>query len=114
MKGNMSKQVTLNEHVRAIVVEILGQQKQLTKRWGQKEHGVATAKAAQAWAVEYDEATPQEKESLTWQAFLRRYGEHGFAGGNISQFQQALDALPAGDPCHVTRPKRGVNTEEYS
>lgn len=112
----MSKTITLNEHIRAVVEDVLSQQDGL-KKWRQKEHGCALAKAAQAFAEEWLEndgkltitgkdGKPAEAP-MSWKTFLARYKEHGFAGGNLSQFQQALDGLPAEDTCHVYRPKRG-------
>lgn len=115
---NRMKTITLNATVRAIVTGILNQQPSGAKKWGQAEHGVAVAKAVMQWTADYAKAkgkvTEDGKErDLGWKDVLARYGEHGFLGGNISQFQQTLDSLPADDACYVKRPVKGQAVADY-
>lgn len=112
----MSKTIKLSDAVRVIVEDILEQRKALglERRWKQAEHSAAISKAALAFAQDFADLNPDGRGKVSWKSFAEQYGEHGFAGGNLSQFQQALDALPETDTCHVVRPKRdGTALPDY-
>ena len=121
----MPKQ-NIPEAIRQIVTGILKQQPAAKKEWRQQEHAAAVSKAALTFSIWYAALPPKTerdkdgvvlkpgRDGVTWKTFAEQYGACGFGGGNLSQFQQALDGLDAGDACYVKRPTRGSATTEYA